>query len=66
MSDSWTADPDSMLEETVGRVMVPIGEAFAQLWRQENAAELLDGFLAGRVTFHLKRDGIEVLEVVES
>lgn len=43
-------------------IMRAVSGAFDQVFARPDAAAVVEGFLAGRVTFHIRRDGLEVLD----
>jgi hypothetical protein len=51
---------DSLLSEMVDAVMVPMADAFLELWERPGAADLLERWLDGNAVFVVGRDGIEV------
>jgi hypothetical protein len=57
-------DPDPLedfnpvLRPIIEAVTIAMAGAFDQLWLRPNAAELAEGFLAGRLVFVVARDGV--------
>ncbi|MFD2028961.1 hypothetical protein [Promicromonospora aerolata] len=62
MNDESTApEPNPILTEAVESIMTAAADAFAEVWSRPNAPQLVEGFLAGRVSFHVERSGLSVL-----
>lgn len=51
-----------LLLTAVESVTVAMAGAFDELWAKPNAAATMEGFLAGRLSFVISRDGILVIE----
>jgi hypothetical protein len=52
---------DDVLLAAVESVTVAMAGAFDEIWSKPNAAQVMAGFLGGKVRFVVERDGVSVL-----
>ena len=55
-----------LLTTAIASVMDAFDRAFAELWSRPDAPAVMEGFLSGRIAFHLERDGLLIAERVDA